>query len=117
MRRERQFAPRLCNRTLERRRADERRNGSLRRLLEQLWLRSFRYFSGFAEIAETHSDQAEALLRLALDAVAEAEGDSGHGLAGGGRRGRRVAAGQDLELLCFQLEDYGSWDARLAPRG
>ena len=72
-------------------------------LLEQDRLRSSVF--GFLKVAQTNANKPIALLRTKINPLSQLQGDVRQFFAGGGWGAWRMAASENLELACLQLED------------
>ena len=72
-------------------------------LLEKDRLRSSVF--GFPKVAQTNANEPIALLRTEINPLAQLQGDVRQFFAGGGWGAWRMAASENLELTCLQLED------------
>src|SRR6516164_2259289 len=71
---------------------------------------------GFPKVAQTNADEPVALLRTEINPFSQLQGDVSQFFAGGGWRVGRLAASENLELACLQLEDYRACHPRLFAR-
>src|ERR1035438_8404899 len=76
---------------------------SISGLLEKARLRGGVF--GFQKVAQANTNEPIALLRTEIDPLSQLQGDGGQFLVGGGWGAWRMAAGENLELTCLQLED------------
>jgi hypothetical protein len=60
---------------------------------------------GFQKVAQANTNEPIVLLRTAINPLSELQGDVSQFFGGGGWEAWRMAAGENLELACLQLED------------
>ena len=60
---------------------------------------------GFLKVAQTNANKPIALLRTEINSLSQLQDDVRQFFAGGGWGAQRVAASENLELACLQLED------------
>jgi len=60
---------------------------------------------GFPKVAQANANEPIALLQTEIDPLSQLQGDVSQFFAGGGWEAWRMAASENLELACLQLED------------
>jgi len=77
--------------------------------LEKVWLH--RHVFKLSEVAQANAHQTEQLMGTEVNPLPQRQGYAGH-LIARRRWGRRsMAAGEDSELACLQLQDYRARNA------
>ena len=72
-------------------------------LLEKDWLRGCVF--GFLKVTQANANEPKALPQTEINPISELQGNVSQFFAGGGWGVWRMAAGENLELACLQLQD------------
>src|SRR5258706_8928629 len=71
---------------------------------------------GFLEIAQADTHESKTLPRTKVYFLSQGKSSFSQFLTSGRRKGWSMAAGEDLKLAGFQLENHGPCDATFLPR-